>query len=502
MSYGSYTPEFRPPQADGLNPMQILRRIGSRRGLLTAVAGIAFCGLAYLIFHMEPLYTASAQVLIEAPQAQPANPLQAAPPPSADREKIASEVQVMLSRGLSAKAISEFGLAGKPEFNVSLDHSLMGSLRAYLGATGSQAEIAAKFASRLAAFPVGTSRVIAIEFTSADPQLARDVANRVAQLYIEDQRTASLAVNNRAENWMSSQIDTLRQRVAESEAKVEAYRSRTGLLVGNGVQLQSQQLSEVNTQLSAARAARAEAEARVATLRRLASAPGDDTDAQSNTQVLQSQLIQQLRQQEAQLKREVTQLSSDLLPTHPRMVQKRSELDGLEAQIKSEIEKIIESVRKEAQVAGIRETNAEREMRRLEQRRTVGRPRSDRIARPGARCHRQPQRAGGISFPLHGIVAAGRYRHSRRERPRDFERRDAGSAEFPAEGADALSSRIGFVRVRPRRGVRRRSGQRRYDGRWRPRCRVWSRSKQRRKGIDRPCASGIARRWRRPARNR
>lgn len=371
MSYGSYTPEFRPPQADGLNPMQILRRIGSRRGLLTAVAGIVFCGLAYLIFHMEPLYTANAQVLIEAPPAQPANPLQAVPPPSADREKIASEVQVMLSRGLSAKAIQEFGLAGKVEFNASLDHSLMGTLRSYLGASGSQAEIAAKFASRLAAFPVGTSRVIAIEFTSVDPQLARDVANRVAQLYIEDQRTASLAVNKSAGSWMSSQIDTLRQRVAESEAKVEAYRSRTGLLVGNGGQIQSQQLSEVNTQLSVARAARAEAEARVATLRRLATSTSDDADAQSNSQVLQSQLIQQLRQQEATLKREVTQLSSDLLPTHPRMVQKRSELDALEAQIKSEIEKIIESVRKEAQVAGIRETNAERELRRLEQRRTV-----------------------------------------------------------------------------------------------------------------------------------
>lgn len=368
---GTYLPDFRPREVDGLNPAQIFRRIGSRRGLLVTVAGAVFAALVYIVFQLEPQYTANAQIIVEAPSAQATNPLQPAASLSADREKVASEIQVLLSRGLSEKAIKEFGLDQNPEFNALLDRSVFGALRVFLGESGSQAEIAANFAKRLNAFQVGASRVIAVEFTSKSPELARDVANRMAALYIDDQRQANLAINSRAESWLSSQVETLRQRVAESEAKAEEFRSRTGLLVGNGVQLQAQQLSEVNTQLSAARAARADAEARVATLRRIAMVEGDDTDAQSNTQVLQSQLIQQLRQQEAQLKRELTQMSAELLPSHPRVIQKQSELDALEAEIRGEIEKIIASVRKEAEVAAMRETNAERELRRLEQRRSV-----------------------------------------------------------------------------------------------------------------------------------
>ena len=58
------------------------------------------------------------------------------------------------------------------------------------------------------------------------------------------------------------QIAALRPRVTDSEAKVEAFRARTGLIEGAGAQLQSQELTELNTQLTAARAARTEAEAR------------------------------------------------------------------------------------------------------------------------------------------------------------------------------------------------------------------------------------------------
>jgi polysaccharide biosynthesis transport protein len=371
MNQGTHFPDFRPAQADGLNPAQIFRRIGSRLGLLTVVTGIVFGGLAYVLFQLDPLYTASARIMLEAPSSPATNPLQQAALPAADREKVASEIQVVLSRGITEKVANEFDAAANPEFNVLLDRSIFGAFRVFLGESGSKAEVTANFAKRLNVFQVGTSRVIAIEFTSTSPELARDVANRVASLYIDDQRQASLAVNNRAEAWLSSQIETLRQRVADSEAKVEEFRGGNELLVGNGVQMQSQQLTEITTQLSAARAARADAEARVATLRRIAMATGEDSDAQSNSQVLQSLLIQQLRQQEAQVKRELTQLAADLLPSHPRMVQKQSELGTLEAQIRAEIEKVIENVRKEAEVAGLRQANAERELRRIEQRRAA-----------------------------------------------------------------------------------------------------------------------------------
>src|SRR5580765_4165851 len=101
MAYGSSTAVYRPQAQDGLNPLQLFRRLWSRRWLMFVVSVIVFSGLAALIFRIQPLYTATAQIVIEAPPVDPTNPLQATPSPLADREKVASEVQVLMSRGLA-----------------------------------------------------------------------------------------------------------------------------------------------------------------------------------------------------------------------------------------------------------------------------------------------------------------------------------------------------------------------------------------------------------------
>lgn len=322
MSYAPPPAVYRQPHTDGLNPLQLLRRVWLRKWLLLIVAGIVFAGLAYVIKHIKPLYTATAQIVIEAPPVDRTNPLQASPSQLADREKVASEVQVLMSRSLADKAVREFNLSDRAEFNPTLNSSPLGLFRVLMGARGTRAEIVAGFASRLNVFQVGTSRVIAVEFTSDDPALARDVANRVADLYLEGQRQSRLDLNAQASDWLSQQIEGLRQRVAESEAKTEEFRAGSGLLVGNnGVQVQAQQLSELSTQLGAARAARAEAEARAAAMARLAGANDAEVSPNdSELQVLQSPLIQQLRAQQVQLKRDISQMSADLLPTHPRMI--------------------------------------------------------------------------------------------------------------------------------------------------------------------------------------
>jgi uncharacterized protein involved in exopolysaccharide biosynthesis/Mrp family chromosome partitioning ATPase len=295
--------------------------------------------------------------------------LSAQAPQAADREKVMSEIQIILSRGLADKAVRELHLEQRSEFNSALETSGLGAFRRALSSgAANQAEIMDRYYSRLNVYQVGTSRVIAIEFSSYDPVLARDAANRIADLYIEGQREARLAVNGRAADWLSQQIDMLRQRVAESEAKVEEYRAKNGLLEANGATLQAQQLSELNSQLSAARAAKAEAEARASVIERASNSDADDA---ASTAVLSSPLIQTLRAQEVQLKRELSEMSAQLLPTHPRMIQKQAELTDLQSQIRNEIGKVLSSVRTEAQVAAAREESLQRDLARLESRRVV-----------------------------------------------------------------------------------------------------------------------------------
>ena len=75
---------------------------------------------------------------------------------------------------------------------------------------------------RLTAFAVDKSRVIAVEFSSADPELAANAANAIAEAYLELQQRAKQDQTRMAGQWLGGEIETLRRKVAEAEAKVEA----------------------------------------------------------------------------------------------------------------------------------------------------------------------------------------------------------------------------------------------------------------------------------------
>jgi polysaccharide biosynthesis transport protein len=92
---------------------------------------------------------------------------------------------------------------------------------------------------------VEKSRVIAIEFDSEDPELAARVANAIAEGYLVLQQAHKQDQTRAAGQWLSGEIMSLRAKVADAEAKVEEYRSKTNLFVGtNNTTLSNQQLGD------------------------------------------------------------------------------------------------------------------------------------------------------------------------------------------------------------------------------------------------------------------
>ena len=117
-------------------------------------------------------------------------------------------------------------------------------------------------------FPVAKSRVLQIEFVSTDPALAARGANTVAELYLDEQEDAKKNEAKAASAWLSHKIEELRAKVADADAKVEAFRADSGLLAGaNGMTVPTQQLADMTTQLATARATQADATAKAQSLR-------------------------------------------------------------------------------------------------------------------------------------------------------------------------------------------------------------------------------------------
>ena len=191
-----------------------------------------------------------------------------------DAETVTSQVQLILSRDLAREVIKDLNLTELPEFNAALRESsplsvlrTVGILKDPMSMTLEERVLAAYY-DRLTAFAIDKSRVITIEFQSADPELAARIANVIAEKYLALQQVAKQDQARSAGNWLSGELEKLRSKVSEAEAKVEDYRAKSNLFVGsNNTSLVNQQLTELSSQVSAARAQKADAEARARQIR-------------------------------------------------------------------------------------------------------------------------------------------------------------------------------------------------------------------------------------------
>ncbi|MGI9319513.1 MAG: polysaccharide biosynthesis tyrosine autokinase, partial [bacterium] len=87
----------------------------------------------------------------------------------------------------------------------------------------------------------------------------------------------------------------------------------------------------------------------------------DNSGILASAGVLQSSLVQELRKQEVTLDRQIAEVSSELGPAHPRMLQLRADAADLEIQISIEVDKVVQSLRNAVNLAEARQRGLERE---------------------------------------------------------------------------------------------------------------------------------------------
>jgi polysaccharide biosynthesis transport protein len=273
-----------------------------------------------------------------------------------DAEAVTSQVQLVLSRDLAREVIRKNRLAERPEFDPVLEGvSPLKSLMALFGiirdpfSMTPEERVLDSYYDRLTAYAIDKSRVIVVEFQSRDPDLAARVANSIADGYLVLQQNARQAQAKSASQWLSGEIDNLRNKVSEAEARVEEFRSRSNLFVGtNNTTLSNQQMGELNTQLNNARALKSDAEAKALLIREMLQG-GKPIEA---SEILNSELMRRLSEQRVTLRAQLAEQSSTLLDNHPRIKELKAQLADLDRQIRDEAGKISRSLDNDARIAG------------------------------------------------------------------------------------------------------------------------------------------------------
>lgn len=321
-----------------------------------AVVGVV---AAVVVNLLTPIYRSEVQVLIENRETaynRPEGSDRSAERDRPDPETVQSQVQLAYSRDLARTVIADLKLATRPEFNPDARASLLTGLLRLVGLRDPspmtfEERVLERYYDRLSVYQVERSRVIAVEFRSENPVLAAEVANAVAHQLLKFQQRAKQESMRQAAQWLAGEIDQLRARVAETEAKVEEFRSRSNLFVGsNNTPLSAQQLAEANSQLVLARTQKAEAESKARTIREMLRS-GRPIEA---SEIVNSELIRRLNEQRVTLRAQLAEQSSTLLHQHPRIKELKAQIADLEAQIRSEAEKLARSLENDARIMGAR----------------------------------------------------------------------------------------------------------------------------------------------------
>ena len=327
-------------------------------GPALAVAALTFIGVNLI----TPKYKSEARILFEGrenvffrPEAEKGASERDR---TVDQEAVTSQVQLALSRDLARQVIKGLKLGERPEFDSTLRGvSLMRYSLGFLGLAKDplsmtpEERVLESYFERLAVFPVDKSRVISVEFQSADPELAARVANAVADNYLAIQQTARQEQTRAAGRWLAGEIDVLRKRVAEAEAKVEEFRAKTNLFMGtNGTTLSNQTLGESNRDLAAARSQKADLEAKAKFIRDVLKRGG----SVEYSDMINSELIRRLNEQRVTLRAQLAEQSSTLLDNHPRIKELKAQITDLDRQIRDEAARLARSFENDARIAGAR----------------------------------------------------------------------------------------------------------------------------------------------------
>lgn len=306
-----------------------------------------------------PIYTATATIQIEQATANIVDVEEVSPAESAysAEEFFQTQYGLIKSRSLAERVVESLGLATSDRFIEQMGGSAPSANEGTAAARVNARRDAAVslIQENLGVSPVRGSRLVNISFNSPSPQLSAQIANAVAENFIQSNLDRRFESSAYAREFLEDRIAQTKARLEDTERQLVAYAAAQQIInVSEGDEANGATQSLVGTNLSALNAALAQATAaRVAAEERWRQA--SSSPLLSLTDVLQNQTVQRLTEERARLDAQYQQNASVYQPDWPAQQQLRAQIDELDRQINSVAQGILNSIRGQYVVAANQE---------------------------------------------------------------------------------------------------------------------------------------------------
>ena len=337
-------------------------------------------GALYLVI-TPPTYTAHVQLLLGNPNTplvqQPSLGLGIESP--IDQTLIDTQLQILKSRAIISSVIEQLKLEDDSELRrpgppllqrMRIWLGLQQATTAPIGENQSQPseQMIETFQESLSAQRVNVSNVIDISFSWSSAVRAAEIANAIANVYITDQLNAKFEANKTALLWLQQRLQTLGMQADDAERAVNAYKAQNNIVTSTeGKPIDEQQIAELNSRVTAARALASEATVR---LNRYESILKENPETSKSigtlnsggSDVLTSPIITALRQQYLETQRRENEYAVKFGKDHLAVINLRNRMRDIRSSILEEVRRLTETARSDQSNAAQRKDEAERQL--------------------------------------------------------------------------------------------------------------------------------------------
>ncbi len=215
--------------------------------------------------------------------------------------------------------------------------------------------IATMIQGGLAVQPMKETKLVEISYTHKSPVIAKLVADGVAKAYIDEILDMKLTTSRYALQWMTTKADEERKKLEESEKAMQRYMRESDLVtVENKLAIAPQRLTEFSSQLSKAQADRKALEE----LTRQIDLAGNNVFQLENIPVFaENAVLKNLRENIFKARQNIAELSKKFGAKHPEMIKANDELRQLLTQQQAEINRVVATTKNSYALAKSNENN-------------------------------------------------------------------------------------------------------------------------------------------------
>ncbi|AHY55089.1 GumC family protein [Bradyrhizobium japonicum] len=317
-------------------------RANGRRILTLALALFALGVLVLMVLPVR--YAATALVVLDPRELRVTSEQDVLPGIGQDAAALQSQIEIAKSDGFLRPLIEQLKIAD--------DQDIAGG---YTDMT----RLLERFRNRLDISRRGLTYVIAISFTSNNAERAAHYANAIAEAFVASQGRVRTEATDEAADWLKDRLKALNERLRASEDAVAAFRFEHKILnAGKDSTTQQLRVTDLNQQVSAARARTEEARARYEQVQR---------DLKANVEgPVKQDLLSMLRAQRSTLNDQIAQKKAVYGDRHPDLAISYSQLADINRQIEVERKKNIDTAKSEYEAQLEQQNALEKQLKTVE----------------------------------------------------------------------------------------------------------------------------------------